>query len=86
MDRKDLEKKLKSDKVLRVKHGIDPTTKDLHIGHAVVYWKLKVFQDMGHKIVFLIGGFTARFGDPQDKENVRTLRSKKEVTNTAKKY
>ena len=72
---KELEKKLKSGKKLRIKHGVDPTTKDLHIGYAVVYNKLKEFQDLGHTIIFLIGDFTARFGDPSDKEKSRQLRS-----------
>ncbi|PIZ00298.1 tyrosine--tRNA ligase [bacterium (Candidatus Howlettbacteria) CG_4_10_14_0_8_um_filter_40_9] len=83
---KELEKKLKSGKKLRIKHGVDPTTKDLHIGYAVVYNKLKEFQDLGHTIIFLIGDFTARFGDPSDKEKSRQLRSKKEVRDLAKDY
>jgi len=81
-----LEKKLKSGKKLRIKHGIDPTTKDLHLGYAVVYNKLKELQNMGHTIVFLIGDFTARFGDPSDKEKARTLRPKKEIKALAKDY
>ncbi|MFH1656750.1 MAG: tyrosine--tRNA ligase [Candidatus Nealsonbacteria bacterium] len=82
----DLEKKLKSGKQLRVKHGIDPTTSDLHLGYSVVYLKLKELQDLGHKIVFLIGDFTARFGDPTEKLKTRKLRSKKEVKKLAKNY
>lgn len=84
--RKDLEKKLKSGRKLRIKHGVDPTTKDLHIGYAVIYNKLKAFQDLGHKVVFLIGDFTARFGDPSNQEKTRTLRDKKEVRDLAKDY
>ncbi len=84
--KKDLLKKLKSGKKLRVKHGIDPTTKDLHLGHSVVYLKLKELQGLGHKIVFLIGDFTGRFGDPTEKLKTRTLRPKKEVRNLAKNY
>lgn len=83
---KDLEKKLKSGEKLRIKHGVDPTTEDLHIGYAVVYNKLRELQDMGHTIVFLIGDFTARFGDPTDQEKSRGLKSKKEVKNLAKNY
>ncbi|MBU0613100.1 tyrosine--tRNA ligase [Patescibacteria group bacterium] len=83
---KDLKKKLSSGKKLRVKHGVDPTTTDLHLGYAVVYEKLRQFQELGHIIVFLIGDFTARFGDPTDQKESRTLRSKDETTKTAKNY
>ncbi|MEK7519124.1 MAG: tyrosine--tRNA ligase, partial [Patescibacteria group bacterium] len=65
--RKDLEQLLKSGKKLRIKHGVDPTKPDLHLGHAVIYRKLRQFQDMGHTVIFLVGDFTARFGDPTDK-------------------
>ncbi len=84
--KKDLVKKLQSGNKLRIKHGVDPTSPDLHIGYAVVYHKLREFQDAGHKIVFLIGDFTARFGDPTDKEKSRTLRDAKIVRNLSKKY
>ncbi|MCL5093796.1 MAG: tyrosine--tRNA ligase [Patescibacteria group bacterium] len=87
IDKKVLEQKLKSGKKLRVKHGVDPTTKDLHIGYAVVYNKLQELQEMGHQIVFLIGDFTARFGDPTDQgEHARKLRDAKEVREMAKNY
>ncbi len=84
--KKELEKKLKAGKILRIKHGVDPTSNKLHIGHAVVYHKLREFQEMGHKIVFLIGDFTARLGDPSDKLKVRKMRTKKEVLEQAKDY
>lgn len=84
--RKDLEKKLGSEKRLRVKHGVDPTTRDLHIGYAVVYEKLRLLQEMGHQIVFLIGDFTARFGDPTEQLESRILRTKKETREMAKNY
>ncbi|MFC1632764.1 tyrosine--tRNA ligase [Patescibacteria group bacterium] len=83
---KDLRKKLASGKVLRIKHGIDPTTPDLHLGYAVVYEKLRQFQEAGHKIVFLIGDYTGRFGDPTDKDEAREMRSAAEVKKLAKKY
>lgn len=87
IEKESLEKKLKSGKVLRVKHGVDPTTPDLHLGYSVVYRKLKQLQDLGHKIVFLIGNFTGRFGDPTDKaDRARQLRSKEEVDMLAKNY
>ncbi len=81
-----LEKKLRSGKKLRIKHGVDPTTNDLHIGYAVVYEKLRQLQEMGHTIIFLIGDFTARFGDPTDKVQQRIIRDKKEVATAAKSY
>ncbi len=82
----DLQKKLASGKVLRIKHGVDPTSKDLHLGYGVVYHKLREFQELGHQIVFLIGGFTGRFGDPTDKDKKRELRSKTEVHALTKNY
>ncbi len=87
IERESLEKKLKSGKSLRIKHGIDPTTADLHLGYAVVYRKLKEFQNLGHKVIFLIGDFTGRFGDPTEKkEGPRLMRAKKEVEKLAKNY
>lgn len=82
----ELEKKLHSGHKLRIKHGVDPTTDRLHIGYGVVYWKLREFQELGHKIVFLIGDFTARFGDPTDKSDTRLMRSKKQVDALAEAY
>lgn len=84
--KEDLIKKLKSGKKLRVKHGVDPTTKDLHLGHAVIYEKLRLLQEMGHKIIFLIGDFTGRFGDPTALLENRQLRSKSETQRSAKNY
>jgi len=86
IEKESLIKKLKSKKKLRIKHGIDPTTKDLHLGHAVIYFKLREFQEMGHQIIFLIGDFTARFGDPTQKLAPRQLKSKEEVRKMAKDY
>lgn len=82
----DLEKLLESGKKLRIKHGVDPSKPDLHFGHAVIYRKLRQFQDLGHTIIFLVGDFTARFGDPTDKIKSRILRSKEEVEKAAKTY
>lgn len=82
----DLKKKLSSGKKLRIKHGVDPTSKDLTIGHAVSYHKLREFQEAGHKIIFLIGDYTARFGDPTDKEKSRTMREASKVKEMAKNY
>lgn len=71
---------------LRVKHGVDPTTRDLHLGYAVVYEKLRQFQMRGHTIVFLIGTFTGRFGDPSDKSETRDMRDKAQVVELAQNY
>ncbi|MDD5567443.1 MAG: tyrosine--tRNA ligase [Patescibacteria group bacterium] len=86
IQRPSLEEKLNSGRPLRIKHGVDPTTKDLHLGYAVVYQKLKAFQDLGHTIIFLVGDFTARFGDPTDKEKTRKLRTREEVEEGAQSY
>lgn len=80
-----LESLLQSGEKLRIKYGVDPTSKDLHLGNAALFGKLKQFQDLGHKVIFLIGDFTARFGDP-DKLKARKMRSKAEVREMAKKY
>lgn len=86
IDRSHLKKKLLSGKPLRVKHGVDPTTKDLHLGHAAIYERLRSFQELGHKVIFLIGDFTGRFGDPTQKGKTRRLRKKQEVKDLAKNY
>jgi tyrosyl-tRNA synthetase len=78
--------KLRSGRKLRIKHGVDPTTKDLHLGYGVIYQKLKIFQDLGHTVIFLVGDFTARFGDPTDKIKTRQLRPKAEIETEAKSY
>jgi tyrosyl-tRNA synthetase len=78
--------KLASGKTLRIKHGVDPTTADLHLGYAVVYRKLKKLQDMGHTIVLLIGDFTARLGDPTGRLDARVMRGAKEVHDLAATY
>ena len=86
IEKESLARKLLSGKKLRIKHGVDPTTPRLHLGHAVVYRKLRALQDLGHTVVFLIGDFTARFGDPTGRGESRVLRSKKETLQTAKNY
>lgn len=71
---------------LRVKLGFDPTKPDLHVGHAVVLWALRRFQDAGHQVVLIIGDFTARIGDPTGKQEARPPLSKAEVEANAKTY
>lgn len=86
IDATSLRHKLQSGQTLRIKHGVDPTTRDLHLGYGVIYQKLKAFQDLGHTVVFLVGDFTARFGDPTDKAQTRQLRPKGEVEAAAQSY
>ncbi len=82
----DAEKKLLGGKPLRIKHGIDPSSKQIHLGYAVVYRKLRELQDMGHTVVFLVGDFTARFGDPTGKGEPRIMRDAGEVRGLADSY
>src|SRR3989338_10681158 len=77
---------LKTGKILRIKHGVDPTTPDLHLGYSVVYYKLREFQELGHTVAYVIGDFTARFGDPTGKEKTRTLRDAREVKKMSEHY
>ena len=67
----DLIEKLKSNKKLVIKAGLDPTMPDMHLGHTVVLNKLKQFQDLGHDVVFLIGDYTASIGDPSGRDITR---------------
>lgn len=86
IEKKSLVKKLKSGKPLRIKFGIDPTAPDIHLGHAVPLRKLKQFQELGHKIILIIGDFTARIGDPSGRSETRKPLTKKEVADNLKKY
>jgi tyrosyl-tRNA synthetase len=64
---------------LRVKLGIDPTAPDIHLGHAVVLGKLREFQDAGHRVVLIIGDYTARVGDPSGRSSLRPMLSAQEI-------
>lgn len=81
-----LEKRLKSREKLRVKFGIDPTGSELHLGHSVPFRKLRQFQDLGHKVIFLIGDFTARIGDPSGRIEGREPLSEKQIKENMKDY
>ncbi|KKU91664.1 MAG: Tyrosine-tRNA ligase [Candidatus Jorgensenbacteria bacterium GW2011_GWA1_48_11] len=81
-----LEAALKSGKKLRVKLGIDPTKSDIHLGHTVILRKLKQFQDAGHKIILIIGDFTAQIGDPSGQSAERQPLTEKEVKYNLKNY
>ena len=82
----DLKKKLESGKQLIVKAGFDPTAPDLHFGHTVLLNKLRHFQDLGHKVIFLIGDFTGQIGDPSGKNKTRPTLDEKELKENAKTY
>ena len=71
IDEKELRKKLERGTPLRVKVGFDPTAPDLHLGHTVVMHKMRHFQELGHQIIFLIGDFTGRIGDPTGRSETR---------------
>ena len=78
--------KLNSKKQLIVKAGFDPTAPDLHLGHTVLINKLRHFQRLGHKIIFLIGDFTGMIGDPSGKNKTRPALDEKEIKENAKSY
>ena len=71
---------------LRVKFGIDPTGTDIHIGHSILFKKLRSFQDHGHVAVLIIGDFTAQIGDPTGKNKTRVQLTKQEVSENSKNY
>ncbi len=82
----ELVKKLKEGRPLRVKAGFDPTAPDLHLGHAVLLKKLRQFQNLGHQVIFLIGDFTAKIGDPSGRNVTRPGLSEKELRSNIKTY
>lgn len=86
IDKDHLRAALTSGKQLRVKLGIDPTGDRIHIGRAVVLWKLREFQELGHQIILIIGDFTAQIGDPSDKLEKRPFLSKEQVERNLKDY
>jgi len=86
IDEKHFKDALISGKKLRIKHGIDPTGDKIHLGRASQLWKLKDFQDLGHKIVLTIGDFTAQIGDPSDKPDGRKGLTEKQVEKNMASY
>ncbi|HIE08625.1 MAG TPA: tyrosine--tRNA ligase, partial [Armatimonadetes bacterium] len=71
---------------LRVKYGADPTAPDLHLGHVIPLQKLRLFQELGHKVIFIIGDFTARIGDPSGRSTTRPMLSPEDVERNARTY
>lgn len=86
IDKANLEKRLKSGKILRVKLGIDPTSTNIHLGRSIPLLKLKDFQNLGHKVIFIIGDFTGVIGDTSDKESERPMLSTDVVQKNLKTY
>jgi tyrosyl-tRNA synthetase len=82
----ELIKAIKSGKKLKVKLGADPTAADLHLGHMVVFSKLKQFQDLGHEVIFLIGDFTAQIGDPTGRDKTRPPLTPEVIQHNLKSY
>lgn len=80
--KKSLEKKIP----LTIKAGFDPTAPDIHLGHTVLLRKMRHFQELGHKVVFLIGDFTGMIGDPSGRSEIRKILSKEEVLRNAETY
>jgi tyrosyl-tRNA synthetase len=76
----------KTDRQLRIKLGLDPTSPDIHLGHTVVLRKMRQFQDLGHKAVLIIGDYTARIGDPTGQNSTRPILSPEQIEQNAKTY
>ena len=82
----ELKKKLALEKPLRIKYGVDVTAPFLHIGHAVNLWMMRYFQEHGHKVVFLIGDFTTRIGDPTGRGAARKVPTRDEIDANANHF
>lgn len=86
LSEKELLEKLRLGRPLRIKLGLDPTTPDIHLGHTVVFEKMRQFQQLGHQIVIIIGDFTATIGDPSGRSATRPPLSREQVLVNAKTY
>src|SRR5579875_1928567 len=82
----ELASKLAEGRPLRIKLGMDPTAPDLHLGHAITLKKLREFQDLGHRVIFLVGDFTAAIGDPTGRSEVRKPLSPEQIAENAQTY
>lgn len=82
----ELLKKIKKGQPLRIKAGFDPTAPDIHLGHVVLFNKMRQFQDMGNDVIFLIGDFTGMIGDPSGKNVTRKILTRKDVQRNAETY
>ncbi len=86
IEKADLKAKIERGKPLTVKVGFDPTAPDIHLGHTVVIRKMRHFQQMGHRVIFLIGDFTGMIGDPTGKKATRPALSREEILRNAETY
>ncbi|MDO8444396.1 MAG: tyrosine--tRNA ligase, partial [bacterium] len=86
IDAKSFDLKLKSKKKMLIKYGVDPTMPDIHLGHAVSMWRLRYLQDLGHKIMFLIGDYTTKIGDPSGRNTARPILDDAEIRENARTY
>ncbi|HSH31870.1 MAG TPA: tyrosine--tRNA ligase [Candidatus Saccharimonadales bacterium] len=84
--RDELQAALKAKRKLRLKLGVDPSSPDIHLGHAVVLRQLKAFQDLGHTVIFLIGDATARIGDPSGRNKTRPVLNQDQINHNAQTY
>ena len=82
----ELERKIGLGRQLRVKLGLDPTTADIHLGHTVVLQKLREFQDLGHRVVLIVGDYSARVGDPSGRSKTRPVVSGEEIDRNLRTY
>ncbi len=82
----ELVEKLKENRPLRIKAGFDPTAPDLHLGHTVLMQKLRQFQDLGHRVIFLMGDYTAMIGDPSGRDETRPVLTEDVIKENAKTY
>jgi len=86
IQKEELVKKIKHKGSLKIKFGVDPTTPDIHLGHSVILLKLRTFQELRHKVILLIGDFTARIGDPSGRIKTRKPLSVEKIKINAKTY
>ncbi|MCK4324123.1 MAG: tyrosine--tRNA ligase, partial [Armatimonadetes bacterium] len=84
--REQLLDKLDEGRPLRIKYGADPSAPDLHLGHSIPLRKLKQFQDLGHQVIFIIGDFTGRIGDPSGRTKTRPMLTDEEIQANAETY
>ena len=83
---KEFEELLDLNKKIRIKYGVDVTSPYLHIGHAVNLWMMRELQDLGHKVIFLIGDFTTQIGDPTGRNNTRPIIPQEEIDKNAEEF
>ncbi|MGZ7080188.1 MAG: tyrosine--tRNA ligase, partial [Thermoanaerobaculia bacterium] len=86
IDKNDLKAKLTRGKPLTIKVGFDPTAPDIHLGHTVVMRKMRHFQQLGHRVIFLIGDFTGMIGDPTGKKATRPPLTREQIEENARTY